>query len=68
MSGFHTRYKKSKYGDSEEKMRMYTTLMSAHGDSAGIKYRFDGVVANTLQAHRLVQHYQEEKGPEVADK
>ncbi|MCJ1351385.1 MAG: hypothetical protein MMC33_001369 [Icmadophila ericetorum] len=42
--------------------------MSAYGESAGITYRFDGVVANTLQTHRLIQHYQEEKGAEVADK
>jgi len=61
-------YKKSKYGDSEEKMKMYTTLMSAYGASAGINYKFGGTVANTLQAHRIIQYFQEEKGPEVADK
>lgn len=61
-------YKKSKYGDSEEKMRMYTTLMTAYGVSAGIEYKFGGTVANTLDAHRLIQHYQEETGPETADK
>ncbi|MCJ1254952.1 hypothetical protein MMC24_002768 [Lignoscripta atroalba] len=41
--------------------------MSAYGTSAGIQYRFDGTVANTMQAHRLIQHYQEEKGSEVAN-
>jgi len=61
-------YKKSKYGDSEEKMKMYTTLMSAYGASAGINYKFGGTVANSLQAHRIIQYFQEEKGPEVADK
>ena len=61
------RYKRSKYGNSDEKMEMYTTLMSAYGASAGIKYRFDGTVANTLQAHRVIQHYQEEKGTKAAD-
>ncbi|KUJ17912.1 thioredoxin-like protein [Mollisia scopiformis] len=61
-------YKKSKYGDSEEKMKMYTTLMSAYGASAGIAYKFGGTVANTLQAHRVVQYFQESKGPETADK
>ena len=61
-------YKKSKYGDSEEKMKMYTILMSAYGKSAGIKYKFGGTVANTLDAHRVIQHFQEEKGSEVADK
>jgi len=61
-------YKKSKYGDSEDKMKMYTTLMSAYGASAGIDYKFGGTVANTLQAHRVIQYFQEEKGPEVANK
>ena len=61
-------YKKSKYGDSEEKMKMYTTLMSAYGISAGIDYKFGGTVANTMDAHRVIQHYQEQNGPEVADK
>ncbi|MCJ1374383.1 hypothetical protein MMC20_005615 [Loxospora ochrophaea] len=42
--------------------------MSAHGASAGIEFGFDGTIANTLHAHRLVQHFQEEKGAEVAEK
>ncbi|ETN43475.1 uncharacterized protein HMPREF1541_02634 [Cyphellophora europaea CBS 101466] len=61
-------YKKSRYADSEEKMKMYTTLMSAYGVSAGINYKFGGIVANTMDAHRTIQHFQEEKGPETADK
>lgn len=59
-------YKKSRFGDSEEKMKMYTTVMSAHGVGVGIDFSFGGVVANTLQAHRVVQHFQEEKGAKVA--
>jgi predicted DsbA family dithiol-disulfide isomerase len=61
-------YKKSKYGDSEDKMKMYITLMTAYGVSAGINYKFGGTVANTMEAHRVIQHFQEEKGPETADK
>jgi len=61
-------YQKSKYGDSPEKMKMYTTLMSAYGVSAGIDYKFGGQVANTLDAHRVIQHFQETKGLEVANK
>lgn len=61
-------YKKSRYGDSEDKMKMYTTLMSAYGVSAGIDFKFGGKVANTLDAHRVIQHYQEDKGPESADR
>ena len=61
-------YKKTKYDNSEERMKMYTTLMSAYGVPLNIDFRFDGLVANTLQAHRVVQHYQEERGAQVADK
>ena len=61
-------YKKSRYGDSEEKMKMYTTLMTAYGVSAGINYKFGGTVANTLNAHRVIQHFQEEKGAETVNK
>ncbi|KAF1815113.1 thioredoxin-like protein [Eremomyces bilateralis CBS 781.70] len=61
-------YKRSKYGDSDEKMRMYTTIMSAYGRSVGIDFKFGGTVANTLDAHRLIQRYQEVRGPDCADK
>jgi predicted DsbA family dithiol-disulfide isomerase len=61
-------YRKSRYGDSEEKMNAYITLISAYGKDVGINFRFGGTVANTLQAHRLIQHSQELKGPETADK
>jgi predicted DsbA family dithiol-disulfide isomerase len=61
-------YKKSRYGDSADKMKVYVALMSAYGKSAGIKYKFGGTVANTMDAHRVIQHFQEEKGPETADK
>ncbi|KAK5045966.1 hypothetical protein LTR84_008752 [Exophiala bonariae] len=61
-------YKKSRYGNSEEKMKMYMALMTAYGQTAGIDFKFGGTVGNTMDAHRVVQHFQEEKGPEVADK
>ena len=49
-------------------MKIYTTLMSAYGVSAGIDYKFGGKVANTLEAHRVIQHFQEDKGVVVADR
>lgn len=64
----YTWYKKTRYGDSDEKMQKYTTLMSAYGADEGINFKFGGTVANTTHAHRLVQHYQEKKGSETADK
>lgn len=64
----YTWYKKSRYGDSDEKMKMYTTLMSAYGTTEGIDFKFGGTIANTLQAHRLLQHFQASKGAATADK
>ncbi|KAF4304422.1 hypothetical protein GTA08_BOTSDO07881 [Botryosphaeria dothidea] len=61
-------YRKSRYGDSEEKMKMYTAIMTAYGADAGINFKFGGTVANTLNAHRVIQHFQEKSGPEVTDK
>jgi len=61
-------YQKSRYGDSEEKMNTYTTLMNAYGESAGIQYKFNGKIANTFDAHRVIQHFQETKGLETANK
>ncbi|KAK5131056.1 hypothetical protein LTR08_001341 [Meristemomyces frigidus] len=61
-------YRRSRYGDSEEKMKMYTTLMTAYGVGEGIDYKFGGTVANTLQAHRVIQHYQDKLGEGATDK
>ena len=62
------RYKNSKYGGFDEQMKKYTILMAAYGVGVGIDFKFGGKVANTIDAHRLIQHYQEEMGPETADK
>lgn len=61
-------YMKSKYEDSSDRMEKYTRLMTSYGLAEGINYKFGGTVANTLQAHRVIQHFQEIKGPETADK
>lgn len=63
-----SRYKQNKYNGSEEQMSKYTLLLSAYGVGAGIDFKYHGRIANTLDAHRLIQHYQEESGAEVADK
>lgn len=64
-----SRYRKSRYADSDEKMAMYTTLMSAYGaaEVPPIPFKFHGTVANTFHAHRVVQHFQETKGVETSD-
>ena len=48
-------------------MKMYTTYMSALGVGSGINFKFGGIVANTLNAHRLIQWVQEKYGAEKAD-
>ncbi|KAL8993450.1 MAG: hypothetical protein Q9169_006337 [Polycauliona sp. 2 TL-2023] len=42
--------------------------MTAYGKAAGLNFDFHGTVANTLDAHRLIQHFQEDGGPDTADK
>lgn len=42
--------------------------MSAYGLSTGISFTFHGTIANTINAHRLIQHYQSSSGPETANK
>lgn len=66
-SQLYRRYKATKYNNSDEQMKKYTTLMSAYGVGVGIDFKFHGTVANTLSAHRLIQHFQEEMGPDTAD-
>ena len=68
LGSYRPRYKKTIFNDSEEQMEKYTMLMSAYGVGVGVDFKFHGLVANTLDAHRLIQYYQEEMGPEVADK
>jgi predicted DsbA family dithiol-disulfide isomerase len=61
------RYKKKRFNDSDEQMKKYVTVMSAEGLESGIPFRFDGTIANTQHAHRVIQYFQEEKGAAVAD-
>jgi len=46
---------------------MYTKIMSAYGRGEDIDFKFGGIVANTLDAHRLIQYYQDTRGPDTAD-
>lgn len=61
-------YRDEKYGGSEERMDMYTKLMSSYGEPIGINFKFGGTIANTLQAHRVMQYYQEHSDAETASK
>ncbi|KAL8768008.1 MAG: hypothetical protein Q9209_005679 [Squamulea sp. 1 TL-2023] len=48
-------------------MQKYIALMTTYGKEAGIDFDFHGQVANTIDAHRLIQHFQEEFGPDTAN-
>lgn len=63
-------YKREKYHDSEDLMNKYVTVMSAYGRACEppINFKFGGTVANTIDAHRAIQHFQEGKGEAVARK
>lgn len=61
-------YLREKYNGSEEQMKKYITLMTAYGAPDGIDFKFGGTIASTLDAHRVIQHFQKDRGPQVADK
>lgn len=42
-------------------------LMTAYGRNCGIEFKYGGLVANTIDAHRVIRHFQEKGGPECAD-
>lgn len=46
---------------------MYTMYMSALGVSSGINFKFGGIIANTLNAHRLIRWVQEKYGAQRAN-
>lgn len=60
-------YLREKYNDNAEQMRKYETLMRAYGVGEGIDFKFGGTIAGTLEAHRVIQYWQDKKGEGVAD-
>ncbi|KAG9564290.1 thioredoxin-like protein, partial [Aureobasidium melanogenum] len=61
-------YRDARFNGDEEHMRKYVVLMTAYGKAEGIAYKFGGRVGNTLQAHRVIQLVQENKGSDAAEK
>jgi predicted DsbA family dithiol-disulfide isomerase len=63
-------YKRAKYNGSAEQMEKYVKVMQHLGqkEQPPIEFDWHGTVAGTLHAHRIVQYFQEEKGPQVAQK
>ncbi|KAF2821924.1 thioredoxin-like protein [Ophiobolus disseminans] len=60
-------YKREKYNGSEERMRMYVGAMRDLGEKDGIAFDFEnGMIANTLNAHRILRFLQETYSPSHA--
>ncbi|KAI3400120.1 hypothetical protein diail_4351 [Diaporthe ilicicola] len=61
-------HRDQKYDGSKEKMDMYVEYMTTLGEASGINFKFGGEIADTLQAHRVIQYFQEEMGADTADR
>lgn len=60
-------YKSEKYNDSDKKMKMYIDYMTALGKDEGLEFNLKGgMIANTLNAHRVLWYMQEQHSPEHA--
>lgn len=63
----HEWYKNEKYDGSEKRMDMYSAHMGALGKAEGVEFDFGGgMIANTLNAHRILQWLQNNKSPDAA--
>lgn len=65
-----TWYRDNKFSGSDERTRMFRSLMADYGKDVGITFSSlasdTGILANTLDAHRVLQQVQSERGPEMA--
>ncbi|KAG9228856.1 thioredoxin-like protein [Amylocarpus encephaloides] len=60
-------YKRTKY-PTDDQMEKYIKVMTFQG-AGEIPFNFrEGYIANTLDAHRIIQYFQESKSPEVTNK
>lgn len=64
-------YRDTKFFGDEAQTQRFVKAMGELGESVGIKFSFQGVVSDTLTAHRVVQYFQEEVdvglGPKIVD-
>jgi predicted DsbA family dithiol-disulfide isomerase len=61
-------YLREKYDGDEDRMRKFVGYMTALGRAEGVEFDWNGTMANTLDAHRVLFWVQEEKGAEAARK
>lgn len=61
-------YLENKHFGDVTTQQVFQEHMSRVTEPLGITLRFDGLMGNTLHAHRVVQYFQESKGPETASR
>lgn len=45
----------------------FQSQLRRRAEPVGIDFRFDGAMGNTLHAHRVIQYFQQSKGPETVN-
>jgi len=48
----------NKHNGSAERMAQFEAVMASYGEPMGVKFSWDGTMANTLHAHRVIQWFQ----------
>ncbi|KAK5987235.1 hypothetical protein PT974_11359 [Cladobotryum mycophilum] len=61
-------YLENKHMGNPDAQRIFQAHMSGLAEPLGVDMRFDGLMGNTLDAHRVVQYFQDEKGAETAER
>lgn len=61
-------YLTNKHNGNTEAQKIFQAHMNEQVAPLGLNISFEGEMGNTLNAHRVIQYIQEEKGEEVADK
>lgn len=55
-------HRDAKFLGSEARASLFAEVMAQHGAACGVDFKFGGVIADTLQAHRVVQYFQRDDG------
>lgn len=61
-------YLENKHMGNTAAQKVFQDHMNGLAEPLGFQFNFGGDMGNTLNAHRVVQHFQEEKGGAVANK
>lgn len=61
-------YFEHKHKGSVDAEDAFQSQLRRRAEPVGIELRFDGVMGNTLHAHRVIQYFQQSKGPETVNR